>query len=145
MSSDPPGFAGMSKIPVEDPDPVGTLTGTLRGPTTWRSHALRKNVRPRVPFSSLGGSRLPSANRHNGPARPASHRDSAHRVALDPRGARGHPDQPLSDESLLAKFLSCASLAIPRGVAESIAAEIEHLEEIPDVRVLTSRLAGATD
>jgi 2-methylcitrate dehydratase PrpD len=63
-------------------------------------------------------------------------------LATPPRGARGHPDQPLSPESLRAKFLGCAERVIARGDAEAIAEQIMHLEDIPDIRALTSRLTG---
>ncbi len=59
-----------------------------------------------------------------------------------PRGAQGHPDTPLAPEALRAKFLACAERAIPRDEAEGVAEQLEHLEEIPDIRALTSRLAG---
>jgi 2-methylcitrate dehydratase PrpD len=62
-----------------------------------------------------------------------------------PRGAQGHPDQPLSAESLHAKFLGCAERVMPRGEAEAIAGQIMHLEDIPDIRALTSRLVGDLD
>jgi 2-methylcitrate dehydratase PrpD len=65
--------------------------------------------------------------------------------ASPPRGARGHPDAPLSREALFAKFLDCATRALPRDEAEDVAAELEHLEDIPDIRALTSRLAGDLD
>lgn len=55
------------------------------------------------------------------------------------RGAAGHADQPLSDAQLRAKFLTCAG-ALPRDVAEGVADQIAHFEEIPDIRALTSRL-----
>jgi 2-methylcitrate dehydratase PrpD len=60
-------------------------------------------------------------------------------------GARGHPDQPLSTEALREKFLACASSALTRDDAEGIAEQIERFEDIPDIRALTSRLAGAID
>ena len=63
-------------------------------------------------------------------------------IESPPRGAQGHPDQPLSMESLRAKFLGCAERAMPRGEAEAVAEQIQHLEDIPDIRALTSRLAG---
>ncbi len=63
-------------------------------------------------------------------------------LASPPRGAQGHPDSPLSPEALRAKFLACATRVISRDEAEDVAAELEHLEDIPDIRVLTSRLAG---
>jgi 2-methylcitrate dehydratase PrpD len=66
-------------------------------------------------------------------------------LALPPRGAQGHPDQPLSDASLRAKFLSCASLALDAGTAAAVAEQIGHLEQIPDIRALTSRLTGDRD
>src|SRR5215831_9304790 len=66
-------------------------------------------------------------------------------IQAPPRGAQGHPDQPLSTESLQAKFLGCAERALPRGEAEAVAEQIMHLEDIPDIRALTSRLAGDLD
>jgi 2-methylcitrate dehydratase PrpD len=61
------------------------------------------------------------------------------------RGARGHPDQPLTGDELLAKFLACASRALPLEEAGAVAAQIGHLDEIPDIRALTSRLAAGAD
>ena len=55
------------------------------------------------------------------------------------RGASGHADQPLTDAQLRAKFLTCAA-ALPRDVAEGVAEQIAHLDDIPDIRALTSRL-----
>jgi 2-methylcitrate dehydratase PrpD len=66
-------------------------------------------------------------------------------LSVPPRGALGHPDTPLSDTRLREKFLGCAILAIARDEAEGVAEQLEHLEDIPDIRALTSRLAGATD
>ncbi len=63
-------------------------------------------------------------------------------LALPARGATGHPDRPLSPEALRDKFLACAVTAIARDEAEGIADQVAHLEEIPDIRLLTSRLAG---
>jgi 2-methylcitrate dehydratase PrpD len=62
-----------------------------------------------------------------------------------PRGAQGHPDQPMSREALRDKFLGCATRALPRDAAEGVAEQLGHLEEIPDIRALTSRLAGDLD
>jgi len=67
------------------------------------------------------------------------------RLTAGPRGACGHPDRPLSDAALLAKFVAGATRAIPRDEAEAIAAQIEHLEDVPDIRVLTSRLVTDLD
>jgi 2-methylcitrate dehydratase PrpD len=55
------------------------------------------------------------------------------------RGASGHADRPLTDGQLRAKFLTCAA-ALPRNVAEGVAEQIAHFDEIPDIRALTSRL-----
>ncbi|MGH7323757.1 MAG: MmgE/PrpD family protein [Candidatus Rokuibacteriota bacterium] len=66
-------------------------------------------------------------------------------LAVPPRGATGHPDRPLSAEALREKFLSCATLALPRSEAEGVAEQLEHLDDIPDVRALTSRLAADRD
>lgn len=57
------------------------------------------------------------------------------------RGATGHPDAPLSAAQLRAKFLACATRALPAAAAEGIADQLEHLEEVPDIRALTARLA----
>jgi len=66
-------------------------------------------------------------------------------LAVPARGARGHPDQPLSDAQLAAKFLGCAGRVLAHDEAEGLAAQIAHLEHVPDVRALTSRLVGAID
>jgi 2-methylcitrate dehydratase PrpD len=59
-----------------------------------------------------------------------------------PRGASGHPTAPLSDAELRAKFLACAAPVIGADAAEGVADQIAHLEDIPDIRALTSRLVG---
>jgi 2-methylcitrate dehydratase PrpD len=66
-------------------------------------------------------------------------------LAAPPGGARGHPDQPLSDEALRAKFLACAERAISRDEAEGIAEQVAALEDLPDLRTLTARLTGDLD
>jgi 2-methylcitrate dehydratase PrpD len=68
------------------------------------------------------------------------------RVLASPAGgAMGHPDRPLSPEALGEKFLACAGSVLSRDEAEGIAEQIERFEDIPDIRALTSRLAGAID
>jgi 2-methylcitrate dehydratase PrpD len=62
-----------------------------------------------------------------------------------PRGARGHPEQPLSREALRTKFFACAERVLSLDEAEGVAAELEHLEDIPDIRGLTARLAATAD
>lgn len=66
-------------------------------------------------------------------------------LALPARGAAGHPDRPLSDQALAAKFMACATRVIPRDEAEGVAEQVGHLEDIPDIRLLTSRLVGSDD
>ena len=61
-------------------------------------------------------------------------------LSSDPRGARGHPDTPLSDAALREKFLACAGVVLSPDEAEGVAEQLGHLEDIPDVRALTSRL-----
>jgi hypothetical protein len=62
-----------------------------------------------------------------------------------PRGASGHPDRPLTAQALREKFLGCASPVIGREEAGAVAEQIAHLEEIPDLRVLTARLVGGDE
>ena len=63
-------------------------------------------------------------------------------LTVGPRGAHGHPDAPLTREALRAKFLACATLVLPIDEAEGVAEQLAHLEDVPDIRALTSRLAG---
>jgi 2-methylcitrate dehydratase PrpD len=66
-------------------------------------------------------------------------------LTVPARGARGHPDQPLTDQAMLDKFLACATVVLPRDEAAAVADQIDHLDELPDVRALTSRLAGGEE
>jgi 2-methylcitrate dehydratase PrpD len=61
-------------------------------------------------------------------------------LSTEARGARGHPDTPLSDAALREKFLACARTVLSADEAEGVAEQIGHLEDVPDVRALTSRL-----
>jgi 2-methylcitrate dehydratase PrpD len=61
-------------------------------------------------------------------------------LASPARGATGHHDQPLTDEAMSAKFLACCAGTLTPGEAKGVAAQLEHLEAIPDIRALTSRL-----
>jgi 2-methylcitrate dehydratase PrpD len=60
-----------------------------------------------------------------------------------PRGASGHPDQPLSDAQLRDKFMACASAVLGPDEADGVLTQLGHLEDIPDVRALTARLVTA--
>lgn len=66
-------------------------------------------------------------------------------LRTEPGGAQGHPDRPLSAARLREKFLACAAGAISADDAEGVAEQLEHLEDIPDVRALTARLVGERD
>ncbi len=66
-------------------------------------------------------------------------------LASEARGARGHPDTPLSDAALREKFLACARTVLPADEAEGVAEQLAHLEDIPDIRALTSRLEANLD
>ena len=66
-------------------------------------------------------------------------------LATQPRGARGHPDAPLSEAALHQKFLACATTILSVDEAEGVAEQLGHLEDIPDIRALTSRLEGNLD
>jgi 2-methylcitrate dehydratase PrpD len=63
-------------------------------------------------------------------------------LTAPPRAPQGHPDRPLSEAALRAKFLACASRVLPRGEAEAVAEQIASFEDIPDIRALTARLTG---
>ena len=66
-------------------------------------------------------------------------------LSTEPRGARGHPETPLSDAALHDKFLACARTVLSPDEAVGVAEQIGHLEDIPDIRALTSRLEGNLD
>ena len=61
-------------------------------------------------------------------------------LTLPARGARGHPDSPLSDAALRGKFESCASRVLRPDRVETLAEILGSLEGCPDVRTLTSLL-----
>jgi len=55
-------------------------------------------------------------------------------------GARGYPDRPASDDELGAKFLSCASRALPRGAAERALEAARALADAHDTRTIVNML-----
>ena len=61
-----------------------------------------------------------------------------------PQGASGHPDAPLTDGELRAKFLACAAGPLGRGNAEAVAEQIMQIDLVPDIRALTARLTTDT-
>jgi 2-methylcitrate dehydratase PrpD len=61
-------------------------------------------------------------------------------LATPPRGARGHPDAPLSDEALTRKFNDCAARVLPPERVASVAEMLWTLDGCPDLRSLTALL-----
>jgi preprotein translocase subunit SecA len=53
--------------------------------------------------------------------------------------------EKLSDAELRAKFRACAAPVIGGDAADGVAEQLEHLEDIPDIRALTSRLTAEKD
>jgi 2-methylcitrate dehydratase PrpD len=53
-------------------------------------------------------------------------------------GARGYADRPASDEELGAKFLSCATRALPHARATEALALLRNLATVADVRAVTA-------
>jgi 2-methylcitrate dehydratase PrpD len=58
--------------------------------------------------------------------------------------AVGHPDHPLSDDELLAKFIANMAYAkVPESQAMALAEQIMEIDSLSDVRPLADALAGA--
>ena len=57
-----------------------------------------------------------------------------------PGGPQGHPDRPLSQEQLLAKFRDCALVALPAESVDAAAEAIAKLERCPELAQLTALL-----
>ena len=53
-------------------------------------------------------------------------------------GARGYADRPASDEELGAKFLGCATRAMPHARATEALALLRSLATVADVRAVTA-------
>ena len=65
-------------------------------------------------------------------------------VEVEHKSAKGHPDHPVTDDELLAKFLANLSYAgVADGRARELADAILTIDRLPDVRVLADALAGA--
>lgn len=56
--------------------------------------------------------------------------------------ARGHPENPMSDAEVVAKFQECAAVALSREQAEQIVETVWRLEKVADVCGLTKLLAA---
>ena len=59
--------------------------------------------------------------------------------------ARGHRDRPLSDAQRRQKFVDCAAhagSALSASTLDEVMTMVDHLEDVPDVRVLADLLRG---
>jgi 2-methylcitrate dehydratase PrpD len=56
-------------------------------------------------------------------------------------GARGHPDQPVSDDELAAKFLACARRAVSSATAAAMLGRLQRIDEVGDVRSVIDLLS----
>ena len=63
---------------------------------------------------------------------------------MEQTSAKGHPDNPLSDDELLAKFKANLRYAnVPEARATELANEIMEIDSLSDIRPLADALAGA--
>jgi 2-methylcitrate dehydratase PrpD len=58
----------------------------------------------------------------------------------DARGARGYPERPATSDDLAAKFLACATRAVPEAAAQRALERLRGIERLADVRTLTGDL-----
>jgi 2-methylcitrate dehydratase PrpD len=58
--------------------------------------------------------------------------------------ARGHPENPMPDDELVAKFHECAAEALSRDQADRIVETVWRLEDLEDTRSLARLLAGTS-
>jgi hypothetical protein len=56
-------------------------------------------------------------------------------------GARGHPDQPVSDDELAAKFLAGARRAVSSAAADAVLGRLQRIDEVGDVRSVIDLLS----
>jgi len=63
-------------------------------------------------------------------------------LAKDAHGARGYSARPASDAELDAKFTACATRVLSADRAAGVLAELRRMDQLDDVRVLTSQLAS---
>ncbi|HET7342130.1 MAG TPA: MmgE/PrpD family protein, partial [Methylomirabilota bacterium] len=89
--------------------------------------------------------KLPDGREQHAWSRVAVRLRDGRTLASPPRGAAGHPDHPLSEAQMHAKFLGCATPVLGLAEAEGVAAQLARLEDVPDIRALTSRLATTRD
>jgi 2-methylcitrate dehydratase PrpD len=102
-----------------------------------------EKLMPRI--SMVVDDTLPDLREQHAWSRVTIHLSDGRVIVSPPRGAQGHPDQPLSARALRAKFVACASRVIAREQAEAVADQLADLEHVPDIRALTSRLVADND
>ena len=73
-------------------------------------------------------------------ARVRVHLKDGRTLAQDAHGARGYPDRPASDTELDAKFMACATQAIPRARASEVLARLRRLDGLDQIGTLTALL-----
>ena len=84
---------------------------------------------------------IPDSQEHQAWTRVTVTLDDGRVLSSPLRGALGHPDHPLDAAALRDKFLACASPLLGDD-ATAVADQIDHLDDIPDIRALTSRLGS---
>lgn len=73
-------------------------------------------------------------------ARVRVHLHDGRTASAEAHGARGYPDLPASDADLRAKFMACATRALPAPRADEALALLERLDQLDDVRTMTRSL-----
>ena len=63
-------------------------------------------------------------------------------LTQEANGARGYPERPASDAELDSKFMACACRALTEPAAERALGLLRKIEEIEDVRSLSSALSA---
>jgi 2-methylcitrate dehydratase PrpD len=58
----------------------------------------------------------------------------------DARGARGYPERPATSDDMAAKFIACATRALPEPAARRALERLRGIEGLTDVRTLTGDL-----
>jgi 2-methylcitrate dehydratase PrpD len=61
-------------------------------------------------------------------------------LCADANGARGYPDRPASDDELAAKFVACATSALPDDQARAALESLRDIDTCEDVRQVTRLL-----
>lgn len=68
-----------------------------------------------------------------------------HELTARADGARGYPERPASPEELDGKFRACAKRVLTDEAVEDALGTLHRFEDLPDIRLLTARLARQAD